>query len=256
MGVRRGPDSRDIEALRRAIADCRARVYEHTDETANNSYTEAHPSPLENVMQIGASEIVGEMTPKLVKATYFSSQAGAPSGTPTAIGLFNMNESNGDLYKSTGTTDSGDWELVGGGGSSAYRETANIWATSAGALTNAASGRGCSIILPAMTITRVAVAVAGWRASDDTNYWKIDAGTISSAGGTTPTALASTPDTTKTTGGLYTGTPARSKVFDLAVDQNLTVTADTTLLLLFTLFGSATAPTYKNVALIVEGTLT
>lgn len=84
-----------------------------SDSGISASYQNINPSPLSSAMQIGTDTSVGEMTPALVKATYYSEQAGAPSSTPGALGLFNMNTSNGDLYKSTGTSSSTDWVLVG-----------------------------------------------------------------------------------------------------------------------------------------------
>ena len=123
MAKRLGPDGHDIEVLRRNTADCRAKGdgIEHRviDAEADidaleSSVTliEARPVPIDSVMQIGTNTTVSSMTPAVVKATYYTSQAGVPSSTPAAKGLFNQNTTNGDMYVSVGSASSTDWELT------------------------------------------------------------------------------------------------------------------------------------------------
>ena len=109
--VRRGPDSHDIENLRRATADCRSRIdgVLLVDPVAN--YSLAHPTPLGSAMALGVSTAVGEMTPALTRSSWFTSGAGPPSAAPTSIGLRYWDTTNSVFYKATGVAVPEDWIL-------------------------------------------------------------------------------------------------------------------------------------------------
>lgn len=73
------------------------------------------PQLTDESMALGTSSAPATMTAERVKATYYSSQAGVPSTTPGAIGIFNGNTSTGDVYISRGVASSADWKLLSDG---------------------------------------------------------------------------------------------------------------------------------------------
>lgn len=63
--------------------------------------------------------------------SYISSQGGAPSSTPTRVGLINVDTTADVPYISVGTTNSGDWFSLSGGGATQLSDLSDVGTTTA-----------------------------------------------------------------------------------------------------------------------------